>query len=751
LAQASHRHLIDLVASLASLQDRPPRWFENVPLQQGLKMAIAGILAFYVALWQGLRNPQWCIFTVVVLTAAQYVGAIVEKSLLRAIGTVIGALVGIWLVGNHANEPIFMMGGCFVIAAVGTMMFGGNLYPYAFYLTVLTMLVVVNSTMKNPSAAWDTGVARTEEICVGIVASMIVTGVLWPRYARVEYRRSIRSALRDIGRIAIERIRLLLETDTSGDTEAEMRKLVASFATRMNALRLLIHHGQRESQAFRARLPIRLKMIGEVGACFEAAVSLGQRLPQESRYRDLVATELRDIHDKLKEEFEDLATQDTTARRNPGLEAAIERCNRRLADLRDQGATKSIPIREAMDFSAHYTALLDIAARLREIRECLYEIHRPEVLTPQITGRPKAFKLKLDPFWIRNGVKGGLTATLALLFVNWINPPGGAALPFAAWLFTASSSSYTGGEGDRRTFTNVIRVALFGMPYTVLLFFLTPFLADYFVMNVFLFICLFLLGFTIASQGGMSLYAQCGLLFFVGTISLNPQMPVDFQPIVDNYFGIILALVLSSIVQRLLWPLLPQREICRRFAEYFAGCRKLLGTVSLAEAEHLRDRLALIPSEIASWIRTTHTPEYPKGETQKLTDLLQTAQQLGYGILSARKLHDLDIPAEIRAELDAKMKSIEQGNQEALQELQKAFAKGKRGAMPPSQLAIFQRIEKPLSKVRQDYLSGVVHFPHAIPFLGAVDFLETAARSLDKCVEQLRGLELESYSGDNAL
>jgi uncharacterized membrane protein YccC len=738
-----------LVPALASLEDRPPRWFENVPLQQGLKMAIAGMLAFYVALWQGLRNPQWCIFTVVVLTLAQYVGAIAEKSLLRVIGTVAGALLGIWLVGNHGSEPLFMMGGCFLIAACGTMMFGGNWYPYAFFLTVLTMLVVVNNAMKDPSAAWDTGVARTEEICVGIVASMIVTGVLWPRYARVEYRRSTRSALRDIGRVAIERIRLLLETDSSGGTETEMRKLVASFATRMNTLRLLIRYGQRESEYFRAGLPIRLKLIGEVGACFEAAVSLGQRLPQHSRYRDLVATELRDIHEQLKEEFEDLTTQDKTARTNPGLEAAIDRCNRRLADLRDQGATKGIPIQEAMDFSAHYTALLDIAARLRLIRECLYEIHMPEVLTPQITVKPEPFKL--DPFWVRNGIKAGLTATLALLYVNWINPPGGAALPFAAWLFTLLSRVYPGSEGDRRAFTYVIPVALFGIPYSLLLLFLTPFLADYFVMNIFLFIGLFLLGFTIARQGGISLYTQAGMLFFVGTISMNPQMPVGFQAIVDNYFGVILALVLSSIVQRLLWPVLPQREICHLFAEYFACCRKLLGMVSPAESGHLQDRLALIPPEIASWIRVTHTPEYPKGETQKLTDLLHSAQQLGYSILSARKLFDLDIPAEIRAELDANMKSIELGNREALQALEEAFAKGKRGAMPPSQLAIFQPIEKPLSKVRHDYLSGVLHFTQAIPFLGAVDFLETTARTLDKCVDQLRGLELEAYSDDYAL
>jgi uncharacterized membrane protein YccC len=321
LAQALRRHWMDLVPALASREDRPPRWFENVPLQQGLKMAIAGMLAFHVALWQGLPNPQWCIFTVVVLTIALYVGAIVEKSLLRVIGTVVEALLGIWLIGNHGSEPLFVIGGCFLIAACGTMMFGGNWYPYAFFLTVLTMLVVVNNSMKDPSAAWDAGVARTEEICVGIVASMIVTGVLWPRYARVEYRRAIRSALRDIVRLATERVRLLLETDSSGGTEVEMRKLVAGFGTRMNTLRLLIRYGQRESQHFRAQLPILLKMIREVGACFEAAVSLGQRLPQHSRYRDLVATELRDIHKQLKGEFEDLTTQEKTARTSPRLEA----------------------------------------------------------------------------------------------------------------------------------------------------------------------------------------------------------------------------------------------------------------------------------------------------------------------------------------------------------------------------------------------------------------------------------------------
>ncbi len=738
------------VPSLAAIDELPPRWWRIMPIQQGLKMALGGMLAFYIALWQGLGDPGWSIFTVVVLTLAQYVGAIAEKSILRIVGTMIGALLGVWLIGDHGSDPVFVMAGCFLIAGFGTMMFGGNFYPYAFFLSALTTLVVVNNTMTDPAKAWHVGMARVEEIGVGIVASMIVTAIIWPRYARNEYRKNFRTALRDTGRIAVERLRALLESDASAECEPEMRRLETSFATRMNTLRLLMRYGQRESQYFRARLPIRMKMIGELGACFEAAVSLGQRLPRQSRYRDLVEPELRKIHELMANEFEQLTSQGDHAETNPELQAAIDACQRRLIEVRDRGATRTIPIQEAMDFSAHYTALMDIAARLRVIRVCLHQItSTEEVITPRLTGRPERFKI--DAFWIRNGIKGGITAVIALLYVNWIDPPGGAALPFAAWLFTAMSRTYPGGQGDRRAFAYVIRAALAGIPYSLLLLVISPFLSEYFVMNCFLFIGLFLLGYFITGQGGISLYAQVGMLLFVGTISMNPQEPVSFQAIVGNYFGVVLALALSSVVQRLLWPLLPQREIRSRFAEYFSCCRQLLGKVTPADFVHMQDRLALIPPEIASWVRVTTTPEYPRDETQRLLDMLHTAQHLGYAILSVRKLEELAVPTEIREQLAAHLEEIEAGARETLQALEDAFARGRHGKMPASQMAIFQSIEAPLAKVRQEYLSGAIDFPQAVPYLGAMDFLESAARHLDRCMEQLRGLSLEAYSGDYAL
>jgi uncharacterized membrane protein YccC len=749
--------MLPVAAEISLLPDAPAsawrRIYEDVAVRQGIKMGVAGVLAFAIALWQRLPNPTWCLFTVIVLMLAQYVGAIVEKSVLRAVGTLAGALIGVFLVGNFGNEPAILIVVVFAIAVFGTTMFGGNFYPYAFFLTALTMLVVVGNTMTNPANAWHIGANRFLEITLGIAVSTAVTAVLWPRYARLEFRRQFRATLREAGRIAVERSRRLLACEDKTDTDREMATLETGFAKRMNTLRLLIRFGQRESQYFRVRVPTRRRAIGELGALFEAAVSLGQRLPRQSRYRSLVADELREFHEQIAREFDALVmTPAISEPENAALQAAADRCDARLLEVRDQGLTRDIPTQEAMDFSAHFTALRDIAARLKAIRGCMHALHfSPELITPHTSeDTPETFHV--PAFWLRNGIKGGLTATLALIYVNWLNPPGGLVMPFAAWLLTAMSKTYPGGEGDRRAFTYVIILALVGIPYAALLLVITPFLANYAVMNLFIFSGLFALGFAFARQGGISLYGQCGMLFFIGAIGLNPQQPVQFPQILNCYFGVVLALLLSAMIQRLLWPLLPQREIFALFAELFACCRGLLEKPDAQRLDHLQERMALIPTELGAWIRTTTTPEYPAGETQRLCELLASAERLSYCLLSARKLDEIEVPAELAAIARADQEAVRGRCIDALAALEAVFSrKGRPPAADGALPAAFQPLEARVGEVRQRYLAGKAPFPKAIAWLGAMNFLEDATKLLDHCAGEIRALSLERYAGDYAL
>lgn len=722
-------------------------FFSDVAVRQGLKMALAGVLGFAAALWLRLPNPTWCIFTVVVLMMAQYVGAIAEKAVLRAIGTVVGATAGVLLVGNFASEPAVMIAGSFVIAAFGTMMFGGSWYPYAFFLAALTTLVVVGTTMETPDKAWHVGVTRVLEITLGILVSTAVTSIIWPRYARIEFRDKFRDTLVDAGRLTVARSRRLLAPDGA---EPDLGAVEESFSNRMNGLRLLLRYGQRESTYFRAKLPIRLRMVADLGAVFEAAESLGQQLPADSRYRTLVGGEFKALADALEAEFQALAEHGGEARENAALTAAVDRLGERLRELRESGVTRDVPMREALDLASHYSAVLDIARRLEAIRAALYDIHNtPETIAPPVMDRPGA--LRISGFWFRNGIKSGITAALALTYVNWAQPPGGLTVPFAAWLLTATSRMYPGGEGDRRAFSYAVIVAVAGLPYTLLLLVITPYLAHYLWMNLFLAAGLFALGFTIARQGGISLYAQCGMLFFIGAIGLNPQEPVQFSDVVSVYFGVVIALIFSAIIQRLFWPLLPQREICALFAEFFAICRELLGPVKAARRAKLEERLALIPPELAAWIRRTTTPEYPPGETRRLHELLGNVERLAYCIVAAKRIDEIDVPEEARRELHAEMDELTARCRTSLETFEATFRTRAPASLAGPGTAAFAPMEKALAALRQRYLAGDLCFPHALRFFGALNFLEETARRLDHCGEQLRGLSLDRYRGDYAL
>ena len=95
----------------------------------------------------------------------------------------------------------------------------------------------------------------------------------------------------------------------------------------------------------------------------------------------------------------------------------------------------------------------------------------------------------------------------------------------------------------------------------ILLILTISFLASYAIMNLVLFLLLFAVGFLTA---GISLFSFWGVLaaliiqMFVG---LNPQEPVSSQTIIDNFLGLGFGMWIATIVNRLLWPILPQKVL----------------------------------------------------------------------------------------------------------------------------------------------------------------------------------------------
>ena len=98
--------------------------FGDLRVRYGIKMGLAGLLALFCTQVLRLPHDNWAILTVLVLMSAQFVGSITVKAIMRVIGTIVGALVGIWLVGDYTSTPAIFLPVLFLVIALASYQFG---------------------------------------------------------------------------------------------------------------------------------------------------------------------------------------------------------------------------------------------------------------------------------------------------------------------------------------------------------------------------------------------------------------------------------------------------------------------------------------------------------------------------------------------------------------------------------------------------------------------------------------------------
>ena len=228
----------------------PQNPFGDLRLRYGIKMGLAGLLALYCTQLLRLPHDNWAILTVLVLMSAQFVGSITVKAIMRVIGTIAGALVGIWLVADYTSTPAIFLPVLFLVIALASYKFGqvgARQLPYAYFLLGLTTLTVATDGVTDPAQAWQIGLDRAEEILVGIMSSLLVTSALWPRYAREEFLLAGRAALKTVNQLVSAHVQASINT---ANAPSETEKIHSTFDQQLAVLRSLLQAGARESTFF---------------------------------------------------------------------------------------------------------------------------------------------------------------------------------------------------------------------------------------------------------------------------------------------------------------------------------------------------------------------------------------------------------------------------------------------------------------------------------------------------------------------
>src|SRR6516225_9969138 len=135
-------------------------FFGDRRVRNGIKVGLAGLSALLVTQLLRLPHDSWAILTVVVMTTSQYVGSMALKAVMRITGTIAGAIIGVWLVGDYTSTPAIFLPLLFLVMAISSYKFGqvgARQVPYAYFLVGLTTLTVVTNGLPVPDQAWYIG------------------------------------------------------------------------------------------------------------------------------------------------------------------------------------------------------------------------------------------------------------------------------------------------------------------------------------------------------------------------------------------------------------------------------------------------------------------------------------------------------------------------------------------------------------------------------------------------------------------
>ena len=164
------------------------------PFKDALKMALAMVITYAIALSQGWGTPFWAGFAVA-FCGLTGVGESLNKGVLRVFGTLFGAVMGLVLLALFPQDRWAFMIAMSLFVAFCTYMMGGTTRWYFWFMAGITVPIV--AVTAEPSALYDfnRAVLRTQQTTLGIVVYTVVSILIWPANSRGSFEGAVRGAI----------------------------------------------------------------------------------------------------------------------------------------------------------------------------------------------------------------------------------------------------------------------------------------------------------------------------------------------------------------------------------------------------------------------------------------------------------------------------------------------------------------------------------------------------------------------------
>lgn len=170
-----------------------------------VKLLVAAMLAFALAVRIGLPQPYWSLVTCCVCMNVM-TGAIRSKAVYRLAGTLSAGMVTLMLAALLGSVPQLLIVAAGILATSAFMVSYMDRTPrsYGFQLFAITLMLVAVAGVDHPETMFATVTARLLEIGLGIFMVTIVDAVIAPCSLAPMARANVRRWLDSIDRFASE-------------------------------------------------------------------------------------------------------------------------------------------------------------------------------------------------------------------------------------------------------------------------------------------------------------------------------------------------------------------------------------------------------------------------------------------------------------------------------------------------------------------------------------------------------------------
>ncbi|MBV8588218.1 MAG: FUSC family protein, partial [Verrucomicrobia bacterium] len=626
-------------------------------VRAGIKLCCASCLALFLALVLRLDKPQWALFTVIVLSLGQYVGAIAPRAVARVIGTILGGFVGIWLLGNYQQTTTVFLPLYFLIIAVWMYLYSGTIFPYAFFLATNAFTAVCGYGLSAPQSAWTVGRDRMLETLIGAIAMTITSNLVFPRYARAEFRQAMAKTVAGARDMLAQHARRILTGEQH--SEAEQRRIGLQFRRQNQQVAALLAVGAKESAHLRARLPSYRRAVVSLNRILQSSFDLFETQPAQPHHVQQLGEELTAVYGMLGQNLEEVARVARNERGVPNssedLQSALEVFERRLAELRAQHATQYDDLDEVLQLGSHYRILHLLAEEIAALRAITSDLPVPG---GAFSFEKQKTSFRIDPVRVRAALRPAVGSTLAIFLVDWLQPPGGQVAPLLVYVLLSITGPGGHGQGDRGALQGTVKVATVGLIYPLLMFLFTPLLSNYVIMNIFLCVLFMIFAYWVTGQPGQTVASTAAIVFMTGPVGLNPQVAVTSASIISSYLALAVPILFSGVVSRVFLPTLPESELRRLWTEFFRISARLVheppGEANEAEIHQVN----FLPLESLKWVQGMRSRVCSSEEVEKLMCFSETMRALALHVTDRARQHLQTWPSEVRELLEPSVQEL---------------------------------------------------------------------------------------------